>query len=107
MTPLMLAIKGSHANVIQLLLDQKPDLNIRDYTGRGPLDWSRTQRDRRIETMVRVSAIVLPQPADFQTFVELISVFKMSNSSVKSPSVSSSITPNCAASKIKYSKRAM
>jgi uncharacterized protein len=53
MTPLMLAIKGSHPNLVQLLLDQKLDFNIRDHTGRGPLDWSRIQRDRRIETMVR------------------------------------------------------
>jgi ankyrin repeat protein len=53
MTPLMLAIKGSYANVVQLLLDQQPDFSIRDYTGRGPLDWSRAQRDRRIESMLR------------------------------------------------------
>ena len=53
LTPLMMAIKASQAEIVQLLLDRKADLSIRDYTGRGPLDWSRTQRNREIENMLR------------------------------------------------------
>ncbi|HAA90869.1 MAG TPA: hypothetical protein DCS82_12750 [Rhodospirillaceae bacterium] len=53
LTPLMMAIKGSQPAVVQLLLDRKADLSIRDYTGRGPLDWARTQRNREIESILR------------------------------------------------------
>jgi ankyrin repeat protein len=53
MTPLMLAIKEAHPVVVETLLDRKPDLDVRDYTGRGALGWAREGRDRRIERMLR------------------------------------------------------
>ena len=57
LTPLMQAAKNSKIEMVQLLLERKPDLNIRDYTGRGPMDWARTQRNPRIESILRRAGV--------------------------------------------------
>lgn len=57
LTPLMLAVKNSHVELVRLLLERKPELVIRDYTGRGPMDWARTQRNPRIEAMLRQAGV--------------------------------------------------
>ena len=57
LTPLMQAIKNSNLEMVQLLLERKPDFHIRDYTGRGPMDWARTQRNRRIESVLRRAGV--------------------------------------------------
>ena len=51
-TPFMMAIKDSHIQLVQLLLDNNADLSIRDYTGRGPLDWAQMQRNQEIVRML-------------------------------------------------------
>lgn len=52
MTPTMLAVRENDRYLVEEILRFNPDLSIADYTGRTVLDWSRTSRDRSIETLL-------------------------------------------------------
>ncbi|MEC7205735.1 MAG: ankyrin repeat domain-containing protein [Pseudomonadota bacterium] len=48
MTPLMLAAKNGRLIQAELMLQFKPDVSLKDYTGRGPLGWARQSRNPQI-----------------------------------------------------------
>ena len=47
-TPLMLAAKNGRLIQAELMLLFKPDVSLKDYTGRGPLGWARQSRNPQI-----------------------------------------------------------
>ena len=52
-TALMVAVREDDRGIVELLLEGQNDFTIRDYTGRGVLDYARQARDRRIEQLLR------------------------------------------------------
>ena len=52
-TALMVAIRADDRAIVELMLQAQNDFTIRDYTGRGVLDYARNARDRRIEQILR------------------------------------------------------
>lgn len=52
-TPLMIAAREGDRDIVDLILQAEPDFSIRDYSGRGALDYARNSRDSRIAAMLR------------------------------------------------------
>ena len=52
-TPLMVAAELGDAEIVQMLMDQGTDFSLRDYTGRGVLDYARVSRNPGIENVLR------------------------------------------------------
>lgn len=51
-TPLMVGAREGDRDILDLLLQAEPDFTIRDYSGRGVLDYARNARDSRIQQML-------------------------------------------------------
>jgi hypothetical protein len=44
LTALILAAKGGHVGVVELLLENGGDVRLKDYTGRDAMSWARDAR---------------------------------------------------------------
>jgi len=58
MTPLMLAAKNGRLIQAELMLQFKPDVSLKDYTGRGPLGWARQSRNPQIVRLLERAGFV-------------------------------------------------
>ncbi|MEL0019214.1 MAG: ankyrin repeat domain-containing protein [Rickettsiales bacterium] len=52
MTPLMQAAKAGRYIQVEFMLQRRPDLTLKDYTGRSVLGWARQSRDRRLVSLL-------------------------------------------------------
>ncbi len=51
LTAMMLAAKGGHVGVVELLLEHGGDARLTDYTGRDAIGWA---RDARRPTLIKL-----------------------------------------------------